>query len=601
MNLALELDRHLGARHFDRAAELIDRLARDAALRETQPLAAALAPAGAAAGAFSTGGDVTGADDAARAAVELADRHWAAARATAGAGQDTAQDAAGHDTAHDTANHAESAVLALSAALRVLFHPERHTDVADTPLVSDPDGFLAPLRASRMLADLQGGNDPGASCAARVASRRPRVLVLPGAYPRFAGPLIQALGQPAPTAPEPARQPGSRLRRWLRRGPEAGVGSGVHDAEPARVDSLDLGERAGLFRWLGPNTAALAARVVEYGAAGSGASGLLPPRRGDREWFADLGPGDVLVADWADRGAAWASAVVPDGVRFVIRSHGADALNPWVHLIDWGRVDALIAVSAAHADLLRRVVGPRLDSVKTHVIAHPVPAHRFAAAQTPAADRTVGMLGWGRLVKDPDWALDVLEILLEHDRSWRLRLVGHPFPEAAATADAGLGSAGRTEYLRRWQQRSTGRLAEHLDLVPHTDEVPEALTGIGFIVSASLRESFHLAVAEGAAAGAIPVVRDWPIYLGGSHPARTTGEAATGPAATGEAATGPRGATAVYPADWVVSDPAEAAGRILRFSDSAARRRESDRVRSVAAERFGEVGFVSQVQRAAFG
>jgi hypothetical protein len=59
------------------------------------------------------------------------------------------------------------------------------------------------------------------------------------------------------------------------------------------------------------------------------------------------------------------------------------------------------------------------------------------------------------------------------------------------------------------------------------------------IVSSSVRESFHCGLVEGAASGAVPVVRDWPFFAGRPHGART-----------------------VFPADWVVATPEEAADRI---------------------------------------
>jgi glycosyltransferase involved in cell wall biosynthesis len=65
------------------------------------------------------------------------------------------------------------------------------------------------------------------------------------------------------------------------------------------------------------------------------------------------------------------------------------------------------------------------------------------------------------------------------------------------------------------------------------------LPRIGTILSASVRESFHQGVAEGAASGAVPVVRNWPLF-----------------AAYG-------GARAVFPESWVVDDVDAAVRRIL--------------------------------------
>jgi glycosyltransferase involved in cell wall biosynthesis len=55
-----------------------------------------------------------------------------------------------------------------------------------------------------------------------------------------------------------------------------------------------------------------------------------------------------------------------------------------------------------------------------------------------------------------------------------------------------------------------------------------------------VRESFGLGIVEGAASGAIPVVRNWPFFAHMNHGART-----------------------LFPTEWVVDTPQEAADRLL--------------------------------------
>jgi hypothetical protein len=73
--------------------------------------------------------------------------------------------------------------------------------------------------------------------------------------------------------------------------------------------------------------------------------------------------------------------------------------------------------------------------------------------------------------------------------------------------------------------------------------VPRALTDVGVILSTSVREGSHCGLMEGAASGAVPVVRDWPFFAGR-----------------------PNGARTLYPADWVVANPEEAAERVLALT-----------------------------------
>lgn len=130
-------------------------------------------------------------------------------------------------------------------------------------------------------------------------------------------------------------------------------------------------------------------------------------------------------------------------------------------------------------------------------------------------------------MKDPQWALD----LLERNPSWRLVLIGPDFP-----ADPG---PMIEDYVRRFRERlQQPSLAARVDMTGDTEDVAGALTGVGIILSASLREGMPVGLFEGAASGAVPVVRDWPLLSDRG------------------------GARSVVPPEWVVEDVAGAEERI---------------------------------------
>jgi glycosyltransferase involved in cell wall biosynthesis len=47
-------------------------------------------------------------------------------------------------------------------------------------------------------------------------------------------------------------------------------------------------------------------------------------------------------------------------------------------------------------------------------------------------------------------------------------------------------------------------------LYPYTEDMPSWFSRIGFVLSTSDSEGSHQAVAEGMAAGCVPVIRNWP-------------------------------------------------------------------------------------------
>ena len=143
-------------------------------------------------------------------------------------------------------------------------------------------------------------------------------------------------------------------------------------------------------------------------------------------------------------------------------------------------------------------------------------------------------MGWSAPAKDASWALDVLELLRQTDPNWTIRLVGSP-PDASA-------SEGVAQYARRIDER-LDRLGAAVTQTGQVDDVANELKQIGVIVSSSTRESFHLALAEGVASGAVPVVRDWPSLrkFGGAHD--------------------------TWPAEWIVRSPEEAVHLINEGQD----------------------------------
>ncbi|MGB3828842.1 MAG: glycosyltransferase, partial [Ornithinimicrobium sp.] len=127
--------------------------------------------------------------------------------------------------------------------------------------------------------------------------------------------------------------------------------------------------------------------------------------------------------------------------------------------------------------------------------------------------------------------LDVLSDLLKHDRSWRLLLVGRqfaPFPSAT-------GLNYQREFARRLEEDG---LHEHVEIRGFTTRLEELYEGVGFVLSCSRREGYGVAFAEGVASGAVPILRDWPIFASLDAAART------------------------FSPEWVVQTPAEAAARI---------------------------------------
>ncbi|WP_131106309.1 glycosyltransferase family 4 protein [Ornithinimicrobium sufpigmenti] len=428
-------------------------------------------------------------------------------------------------------------------ALSLLFHRELHADGLSSPLVDDPDGFLADWRGSRVGTLLASssprraprparsspagpdtppdappdtgpdeGPDEGADEGAGEGAdtgRRPRVVVVPGTYPQFSVPVIAALGE---------------------------------RAEVRRVELAARSDLRGLGPWRGPVDArlrqALGVRSVP-----------------DYEVLEEMEAASAVFVDWADRGALATVMAVPEGVPLTLRVHSMDALSPWIHLIDWSRVDHLVLVSEPIRQLVLRLLGDRLASTRVHVVPNVLDPSRLPTGKTDGHLRRLLLVGWGQQVKDPLWALDVLGALREQDPTWRLSLLGTDFPTDAVRS--------QQQYARRFRARLTqDDVRGAVDIEGYTRDVAPYLAASGFVLSTSRRESFGLGMVEAAASGAVPVVRDWPIF------------------ASLDAA------RSLFPHHWVVGTVQEAADRIRALGQEPEWSQASAEARQVVEERF---------------
>ena len=294
------------------------------------------------------------------------------------------------------------------------------------------------------------------------------------------------------------------------------------------VRYLDLAkEHADLLE--GADTVRLMTREILTGEHG------LADRVQDR-----LGPllewADVVFVEWCIAHAVLLNLADPGDTRVIVRLHSYEAFTGWPHLLDFSRVDDLLFVSEHLRDFVADAV-PALSeehAPRTHVLPLNLHLEPYRRPKPDDARFTLGLVGWSAAAKDPLWAVEVLRAVRRQDPRYRLMLVGSPFDDAISAATRAYGE-------RLWRELDELEAEGAVVRVAKTDDVPAVLEEVGVVLSTSVRESFHAGLVEGAASAAVPVVRDWPYFAGRTTSART-----------------------LFPADWVVTTPEEAAARVLR-------------------------------------
>lgn len=205
---------------------------------------------------------------------------------------------------------------------------------------------------------------------------------------------------------------------------------------------------------------------------------------------------DLLWCDWADQALVQLTRT-PLRSPLIARFHSYEAFTPHPDHVNWRRVEALVFV----AEHIQRRVRPRIGLAddQIHLIPNGVDVARFAPAEVAPASRRTRIAWVGRLA--PVKGLDLLPHLLlaarEVDSTFTLHLAG-------AFEDP------RTEAAFRHTLQAM-QLEEAVEICGHLPR--EALPGWyrqhGYLLSSSTWESFQYAVAEGAACGLVPLVRQW--------------------------------------------------------------------------------------------
>ncbi|RSN68828.1 glycosyl transferase [Actinomadura sp. WAC 06369] len=215
---------------------------------------------------------------------------------------------------------------------------------------------------------------------------------------------------------------------------------------------------------------------------------------------------DVVVCEWCGPNALWYAKNKRAGQRLVVRLHRFELYAPWPKQLDIDAVDQVVCVSPHYTDLTREMTGWPAEKVVT--VPNWVDDRQLDRPKLAGAEHHLGIIGIAPSRKRLDLAVDVLEELRRDDPRFTL-FVKSKLP---------------WEYWWIWQKdeerehyeklfrriRRSPLLAGGVVFDSYGRDVASWLRRIGFVLSTSDDESFHLAPAEGMASGAVPALLPWP-------------------------------------------------------------------------------------------
>src|SRR5499427_806348 len=215
---------------------------------------------------------------------------------------------------------------------------------------------------------------------------------------------------------------------------------------------------------------------------------------------------DVVICEWCGPNAVWYSRHKRRGSRLLVHLHRFELYSHYPGQVRIGNVDQVICVSDHYARLTREHTG--WAAAKVVSVPNPLDVTQLDRPKLDGAAFHLGMVVIVPSRKRLDLALDVLEELRRDDDRYLLYVKSKMPWELWWVWQ---NPAEREHYsaaLRRVQRSPLLR-----DAVVFDDAGPDVaawLRRVGFVLSTSDDESFHVAPAEGMASRAVPVIRHWP-------------------------------------------------------------------------------------------
>lgn len=211
---------------------------------------------------------------------------------------------------------------------------------------------------------------------------------------------------------------------------------------------------------------------------------------------------EVIFCEFASHNAVWYSWEKKRGQTLIVRFHGYELQSPWIQDINLANVDKMVFVSEFYRDKVVGELGwPR---EKTAVISNMIDVMDLNRPKQSDARFHLGMAGIVPILKRPDRALDILERLLAFDSRYTLHVRGRaPWEYGWMWQNADIRDAYEAFYERL---ASNPHLRRRVAFEEFGPDMGRWFQRIGWMLSPSYRETFHLAPVEGMASGAVPIV-----------------------------------------------------------------------------------------------
>jgi glycosyltransferase involved in cell wall biosynthesis len=212
---------------------------------------------------------------------------------------------------------------------------------------------------------------------------------------------------------------------------------------------------------------------------------------------------DFIFCEWLVDNSVWYTKRKLAHQRLLIRAHKYELTRDYGNQIDYTKVDGVITVSYYYLELFTNTF--KIPREKMILLSNYVDTNIYTGTKTEDFKNNLAIVGyvpkWKGLLK----GIILLKMLKEHNEKFKLYLFGKNYREV----DWIWTNPEERSYFEECEKLIKDLHLEDSVIFKGWTERSEMFSNIGYVLSVSDIESFHLAPAEGLCDDTLALLLDW--------------------------------------------------------------------------------------------
>ncbi len=209
---------------------------------------------------------------------------------------------------------------------------------------------------------------------------------------------------------------------------------------------------------------------------------------------------DIFFCEWGLGNVVWYQERKKEHQKLIVRLHRFEMDTKYVKMFDYSKIDMCIAISPYIYEEFYRVA--KVPREKMKVIFNAIDTKRFDKPKKAKTNFNLGIIGYVPKLKRLDRAVDIFEKLYAKDNRYKLFIKGKHPKDFGWVWD---NTEQREHYEAIFERIEKSEYKKNV-VFEGWGDVADWLQNVGYVLSVSDYESFHMAPIEGMASGAVPIV-----------------------------------------------------------------------------------------------